>query len=305
MIDPKHLQALSAIHNEGSFLGAARILGLTPAAITQRIKSLESAIGSRVVIRDKALRLTPQGQAILAYGQRSDMLAQDLREALQLNHLSGKATLVWRTLRVAINADSLGTWFLPGLKTSLETHRLLLDVVIDDQDHTHESLKSGDVVGCVTTLSQPIKGCLSEPIGALQYRAVASREWIKRCLTATGHLSIHRLLAQPAVIFNRKDAMHDRFLAQYFDLKQPRYPKHFFPALDAFERAIAMGLGWGMVVDMPARSALISSDVIEVLPAKPLVVPLYWQHWEKEPLAAAALTEAVKSAAKAALFPTK
>lgn len=308
MIDPKQLQALVAVHAEGSFLAAARALGLTPAAITQRVKALEANIGSLVLIRGKALRLTPQGQSLLTYSQRSQLLDQDLRETLQLSQRSGRGgrhRLNWQTLRVAINADSLATWFLPGVQSALSKHQLLLDVVIDDQDHTHEALNNGDVIGCITTLAQPIQGCLAEPIGALRYRAVANQQWLAQCLTPSGRLSIHRLLAQPAVVFNRKDAMHDRFLAQFFELRQPLYPKHFVPALDAFERAIALGLGWGMVVDMPARPLDLAGDVVEVLPDHYLMVPLYWQHWEKEPKAAASLTQAVKEAALRALYQTK
>jgi LysR family transcriptional regulator (chromosome initiation inhibitor) len=37
-------------------------------------------------------------------------------------------------------------------------HHVLLDIMIDDQDHTHDALKSGDVMGCVTTLAEPMRG---------------------------------------------------------------------------------------------------------------------------------------------------
>ena len=38
---------------------------------------------------------------------------------------------------------------LPGVAPLLQRHRLLLEITIDDQDHTHDALKSGDVIGCV------------------------------------------------------------------------------------------------------------------------------------------------------------
>ena len=129
----------------------------------------------------------------------------------------------------------------------LKRHRLLLDIVIDDQDHTHDALKGGDVTGCVTTLAQPMRGCVAEPLGTMRYRCVATAEIVRRCRTPSGALSPHRLLAQPAVIFNRKDALQDTFLAQHFGLARPNYPRHFAPAVDAFETAIELGLGWGMV----------------------------------------------------------
>jgi LysR family transcriptional regulator (chromosome initiation inhibitor) len=111
-------------------------------------------------------------------------------------------------------------------------------------------------------------------------------------------VSPHKLLAQPAVIFNRKDALQDAFLEQHFGLKQPAYPRHFAPAIDAFETAIELGLGWGMVPEqhLAARPALE-----EVLPGATVDVTLYWQHWAHESPSAQRLTQAVKTAARAHL----
>jgi LysR family transcriptional regulator (chromosome initiation inhibitor) len=80
----------------------------------------------------------------------------------------------WQTLPVAINADSMASWFLPGVAPLLAKHRLLLDITIDDQDHTHDALKSGDVLGCITTLAQAMRGCVAEPLGVMRYRCVGS-----------------------------------------------------------------------------------------------------------------------------------
>ena len=301
MFDPRHTQALLAIHSEGSFQGAARALQLTPAAITQRIKALEAAVGGRVLVRGKTLRLTPAGQAIVAYHQRTQLLEEDLLRTLNLDGQSYTGRARWRTLRVAINADSMATWFLPGVAATVSRRHLLLDVVIDDQDHTHEALQSGAVMGCVTTLAEPMKGCLSEPLGIMRYRCLAHRDLLDRCQDSQGRLSVHRLLAQAAIIFNRKDALQDRFLSQHLGLKDPAYPKHFVPALDAFEAAIALGLGWGMVPE--AARFIGGPGVVEVLPGATVDVALYWQHWEREAGSAQTLTRAVKQAAAQHLQP--
>jgi len=303
MLDPKQTMALSAVVREGSFQAAARALSLTPAAITQRIKALEATIGARVLLRGKALRLTPQGQAILAYHQKSEWLEQDLRRNLNLDGQTFRGRIEWRTLRVAINADSLASWFLSGVADAIRQQHLLLDVVIDDQDHTHEALQNGEVIGCVTTLAQPMKGCLAEPLGVMRYRCLAQRELTDRVSAASGEISIHRLLEEPAVIFDRKDALHDQFLKKHFGLEAAQYPKHFVPALDAFESAINLGLGWGMVPDSPNQAAMpFNSTVGDVLPGAFVDVVLYWQHWEQEPAYAGEFTRAVKAAARQALF---
>ncbi len=294
MIEDKLTKSLVTVVNEGSFQGAAKVLNLTPAAITQRIKALEAQIGARVLVRGKRLRLTPQGQAIMNFHHKNELLQDELLQALSLDAHTYHGKKQWRTLRVAVNADSIASWFLPGVADTLKQRHLLLDVTVDDQDHTHEALRTGEVMGCVTTLAQAMPGCLAESLGVMRYVALATPELIKRMQTPASNVSVHRLLSQPAVIFNRKDAIHDRYLKAYFSLESPRYPKHFVPALDAFETAIGLGLGWGLVPE----ARWVSQNLDEVMSGCYVDVQLYWQHWQQEPSHAAALTEAVKAAAK-------
>jgi LysR family transcriptional regulator (chromosome initiation inhibitor) len=206
----------------------------------------------------------------------------------------------WQSLGVAINADSVASWFLPGVAALLQRHHLLLEIVIDDQDHTHDALRSGDVMGCVTTLTTAMRGCVAEPLGVMRYRCVASPAVAQRCRTPRGAVSVHKLLALPAVIFNRKDALQDTFLEQHFGLRQPNYPRHFAPAVDAFETAIELGLGWGMV---PEQHLAARPGLQEILPDATVDVGLYWQHWARESLSAQRLTAAVKEAAARHLRP--
>ena len=195
----------------------------------------------------------------------------------------------------------MASWFLPGVADLLKKHRLLLEIVIDDQDHTHDLLKSGDVMGCVTTLAEPMRGCVAEPLGVMRYRCMAAPEVAQRCRTPSGAVSPHRLLACPAIIFNRKDALQDRFLELHFGLNQPRYPRHFAPAINAFETAIRLGLGWGMV---PEHHPAGHPGLVEVLPGAAVDVTLHWHHWAREAPSAQRLTQAVKSAAGARLLPS-
>jgi len=92
-----------------------------------------------------------------------------------------------------------------------------------------------------------------------------------------------------------EDALQDAYLAQHFGLKQPNYPRHYAPAVDAFETAIELGLGWGMV---PEQHLANHPGLQEVLPGATVDVTLYWQHWVREPLSAQRLTAAVKAAAR-------
>ena len=301
MLDARQLDALAAVLEFGGFGPAAQALNLTLAAVSLRIKGLESALGQRLLVRGKTVRATPAGQVLLAHITQLRLMESDLLGGLNGGDAAGQKSR-WQTLCVAVNADSLASWFLPGLASSLMRHHLLLDVVVDDQDHTHDALKHGDVMGCVSTLEHPMRGCLAEPLGVMRYRCVASPEVVKSCHTPNGALSVHRLLTTPAVIFNRKDALQDAFLAQHFKLNVPHYPRHFVPAVDAFESALAHGLGWGMVPDCYLKDRTGQLPLVQILPGSAVDVALYWHHWEREPASAQRLTLAIKQAAKVFLM---
>ncbi len=300
MLDARQLEALAAVVEHGGFGPAAQALSLTLAAVSLRIKSLEDALGQRLLVRGKRVRATPAGQALLGHVKQVRLMESDLLAGLQRGGPAKEGGARWQSLSVAINADSVAGWFLPGVSALLQRHHLVLEIVIDDQDHTHDALKSGDVIGCVTTLERAMRGCVAEPLGVMRYRCVATPALARRCRTPRGAVSPHRLLAQPAVIFNRKDALQDAFLEQHFGLRQPHYPRHFVPAVEAFETAIELGLGWGMV---PEQHLVRRTGLEELLPGAAVDVVLYWQHWVHEPLSAQRLTAAVKAAAREHLRP--
>jgi len=302
MLDARQLQALAAVVEHGSFGAAAQALSVTVAAVSLRIKSLEAALGMRLLVRGKQVHPTPAGQTLLTHIKQVQLMEADVVASLAPSTLSNAGGPAWQSLPVAINADSAASWFLPGVAPLLRKHHLLLDVVIDDQDHTHDALKSGEVVGCVSTLAQPMRGCEAVPLGIMRYRGVATEAVAQSCRTAQGRLSTHKLLATPAVIFNRKDALQDVFLEQLLGLQGARYPRHFMPALDAFETAIEQGLGWGMVPELhlQKRSGM---PLVDVVPHATVDVPLYWHHWAREPLSAQRLTTAIKQAAHQQLLP--
>jgi LysR family transcriptional regulator, chromosome initiation inhibitor len=302
MLDARQLDALAAVAEQGSFLAAAQSLNVTLAAVSLRIKSLEQSLGQRLLVRGKSVRATAAGQALLTHVRQVRLMESDLLKSL--NRGGGEVDDPWQTLSVAINADSMATWFLPGVAPLLAAQRLLVDIVIDDQDHTHDALKSGDVLGCVTTLAQPMRGCVAEPLGVMRYRCVGSAGLVASVQGEGGGLSVHRLLEQPAVIFNRKDGLQDAFLLQHFGLRQPAYPRHFAPAVDGFEKAIELGLGWGMVPDQQLALRQGRPPLVELLPGASVDVTLYWQHWEREAPSARRLTDAVKNAAAQGLIKT-
>ena len=188
MLDARQLEALAAVVEHGGFGPAARALSLTLAAVSLRIKALEEQMGQRLLVRGKRVHVTDAGQALLAHVKQVRLMEADLLAELQ-GGTGTRAGGRWQNLSVAINADSAASWFLPGVAAVLKKHRLLLDIVIDDQDHTHDLLKSGDVMGCVSTLVDPMRGCVAEPLGVMRYRCMAAPEVAQRCCTPSGAVS--------------------------------------------------------------------------------------------------------------------
>ena len=297
-VEPRERQrgadGLAARH--GSFGAAAKTLSLTLAAVSLRIKSLEDTMGQRPLVRGKQLRATSAGQSLLGHIRQVRLMESDLVSGLHSGGFDRAARM--QSLSVAVNADSLASWFLPGVAPALQCYQLLLNIVVDDQDHTHNALKSGDVTGCVTTLAQAMRGCVAEPLGTMRYRCVAAPALIAQWNAALPH----SMLRSPAIIFSRKDALQDAFLAQHFNLRDALYPRHFVPGVDAFELALELGMGWGMAHDLLLSLRKNRPALQEVLPGRTLDVMLYWQHWARESVAARRLTQAIKEAAREQLL---
>src|ERR1700694_5103737 len=111
MLDYAALAALAAEVREGSFERSARPLNVTASAVSQRVKLLEERLGSVLVVRGRACTASDVGRLLCRHVERVGLLEQDLQGALpRLEAVADSAGRV--TLRVAVNADSLGTWFI-------------------------------------------------------------------------------------------------------------------------------------------------------------------------------------------------
>ncbi len=297
-LDPRQLDAFAATIDAGSLAAAAKQLHLTLAAVSLRIKALESQLGQRLLIRSKTAQATRAGQALLAHIRRTRLLEAELAERLG-NDTQGAD---WQTLHVAVNADSLASWFLPGVQKTLLQHKLLVQSVVDDQEHTLQWLQNGDVIGCVTQLAQPLRGCAAKPLGLMRYRCLGAPSLARklRNLMRTSHTSA--LLQIPALCFNARDHLQDVFINKHLSLQDTSYPRHYIPAGDAYHLALLQGLGWGMQADVQLKlqwpGVMEAGQLVELFEGAHVDVPLYWHHWAQEAAHAARFTQAVVDAAR-------
>lgn len=286
-LDSSQLHTLAAVVREGSFEAAARALNVTPSAVSQRVKALEQAAGQVLVRRAKPCQVTEAGEPLLRLAGQLDLLE---REALA----HGPTGTSWTRAAIVVNADSLATWFPPAL-AALPVHlKLLFDVHQDDQDHTADLLRAGTVMAAVTSQHVPVQGCRVQRLGSMRYLAVASPAmrdaWFPHGATPDA------LAGAPMVLLNRKDRLQHRFMGT-LTRRRLDPPIHYIPSSDAFNRAIQLGLGWGMVPEQ-----LVDPErYVRLVPGKHLAVPLFWQHWRLDSVGLTALTEAVRTTARATL----
>lgn len=299
MYDPLALECLAAIVEEGGFERAAQRLNVTQSAVSQRLRALEAQVGSVLIVRSRPLRPTSAGQLLLKHTKQMRLLRADLERDLQeLAPSAPGGTREDERISIAINADSIATWAMGALQ-DLVRQRLPLEIIVDDQDFTQEWLRSGQVLGCVTTLKQALRGCKMVPLGAMPYVAVASAAFAQQYLPQG--LTPHNFREVSFLSFNRKDDMASEFVARAFGLKRVALNHLFVPSAEGQMRAVAAGWAVGVVPELLARGALADGSMVDLAPGRALSIELYWHCWNLESELLDALTAALTGAAAQAL----
>lgn len=291
------LSALVAVIREGSFDRAASVLHVTPSAISQRIKQLEAHVGGVVVVRGSPCTTSRVGETVYRHALQVELLEKDLLGSIAPSR--AQAAIPSTPMTVAVNADSLATWLIPALARFVEQTGQLVEIVVDDQDHTAEWLRTGRVLGAITAEARPVLGCRVEALGVMRYRATASPAFVRRWF-ASG-ISVKALRKAPALIFNRRDELQERFLRRVLGGRAGQLQAHVVPSPTAFIEASLLGLGWGMNPEQLADVHLKSKRLVELLPGKWLDVPLFWQQWALASESLNRLAAALGAEAKAAL----
>ncbi|WP_163557996.1 LysR family transcriptional regulator ArgP [Halomonas sp. NO4] len=269
MLDYKHLEALATVLECGGFERAGEALGLSQSAVSQRIKALEVRLGQPVLIRHPALAPTPAGQRLLNHLQQVRLLERDLTGSLPT-----LATAAPR-LRIALNADSLATWWAATIGDYCRAEGVLLDLVVEDQDVGLKRLRDGEVAACLCASSQPIAGARCVALGQMTYLPLATPAYIARHFPdGPGDAAFRQA---PAIVYGPNDQLQHRFLARC-GYHGP-FPYHLCPSSEGFVRLASAGLGYGMIPRLQATAELASGELASVAPGQGLEVPLYWHFW--------------------------
>ncbi|MEP2530902.1 LysR family transcriptional regulator ArgP [Shimia sp.] len=289
-VDYAQLTALSAILRTGSFDAAAAALGVTQSAISQRLKSLEERIGTPLVLRGQPCTGTKTGRRLAAHLDQVGLLEQGL--ARELTALTPRAA----RLRVAVNADSLATWFLPA---AAQVPDLLFDLVVDDQDFSADWLRRGEVSAAVTAHETPVAGCDSHALGAIRYLATASPAFIARHFV--DGVTADTIARAPMLRFDAKDNLQQNWMMAHLGAA-PAPPSHRLPSSQGFIEASLLGMGWGMNPEILVKDHIAAGRLVPLLGDAYHDVALYWQASRIVSGALKPLTRSVRAATKLALI---
>jgi LysR family transcriptional regulator (chromosome initiation inhibitor) len=289
MFQFEQLRTFAAVVDEGTLEAAARSLHVTPSAISQRLKAMEDAAGQILLQRTNPVRPTTAGEAILRFARQVRQLEWDARQELDEGRDRPTAPIP-----LVVNADSLSTWFMPALASLPPDLGACFELRREDEQHSTQLLRTGSVMAAVTATPEPVQGCSVEQLGSLRYRAVASPAYLLRWwpdgpeLVAGSHA--------PVVDFDRKDDLQDGFFRTMAGAELTA-PRHYVPSSAEFAQAIRLGLGWGLLPEQQCLADVRSGALVELAPASPVDVSLYWQRWKIDSPVLNQLTAAVREAA--------
>ncbi|MFJ2517697.1 ArgP/LysG family DNA-binding transcriptional regulator [Cellulosimicrobium cellulans] len=317
-LQPDQLRTLAAIDAAGTFEAAAQRLGVTPSAVSQRVRALESAVGQVLVRRGKPAELTPPGQVLVRHARHLALQQADVLTELGIGAAgrdpadADDAAAPLPEVTLVVSGDALTTWALPALVEASGWARL--EVLREDEEHSIGLLRDGTAVAAVTSVAEAVPGCRSTLLGQMRYRPMASPAFVARWFPDGPTPAA--LSRAPVLAFDRKDDLQERYLR----LRAQRAagteagteagtaaatvidpPRHDVPASNEFRRAIELGMGWGMLPDLQSARAERAGRLVGFDDARAMDVPQHWQQWRLHSTSLDRLAAAVARAARAAL----
>ena len=192
------------------------------------------------------------------------------------------------------------TWFAYAMADFARTTGMLVELTLEDEGHTADRLRTGEVLAVVTSDPEPVAGCRTIALGSLSYVACASPDFVGRYFP-TG-IDKDSLNIAPVMRFNRKDQLQGRWAKAAFgaDLNAPT---HWIPSTQGFLDLACAGLGWGLQPKTLAKPRIDAGTLIELVPGDTMDVPLFWTVSRLHAQALQTMTEAVRNVAEQHLYP--
>jgi len=287
MFDYRLLKTLSCVTELGGFESAARSLHVTQSAVSQRIKQLEDQVGQLLIVRSNPVRPTRYGQKLIEHYLRVNLLESNILNETEIGRMR---------VPIAVNADSLATWFIPAIKELVASYDIYFDMQVGDQDITHRAFQQGEVIGCVTSRAKPFQGCKAVKLGEMRCVAVASKSFIAQYLPEP--ITPNKVKQAPVLVFDSDDQLIAVYLDKFYGLKMADVRYHSIPSTEAFILAAKNGMALSVLPEAQVINELNSGAVININQKQFLTIPLYWHCWAMDTTMGKTINNAIVSGAK-------
>ncbi len=272
MFDYAHLEALLAVEREGTFEGAARFLGITASAVSQRVKLLEERIGAVVINRQSPIKPTDIGIELCRHAELVSILEDKIIKendwiAIQEDHRKP-------VIKIVVNDDSISSWFMDVFKAEASKETMyMFEVSIADQDYSIDEMKFGSVLAAISINKVPVQGFTSHYLGMHVYRATASPAYMERYFP--NGVTQEGLNKAPALRYSAQDDLQQQWIKEALG-ENVLHDTYILPSSPGFVRACLDGVAWGMNPSQMVDEHIKAGRLVELLPNTPLNKPLYW-----------------------------
>lgn len=246
------LQAFMEVAKQKSVHNAAHVLHLTQTAVTQRIRVLETKLGTTLFIRThRGMRLTQEGEALLRYCQAASEL-----EGEALAKIGGAG--ITSTIQVCITGPTsiMRSRIIPQcLPIMHEFPCLLMYFDITDSEHRVSSLRSGASQFAIIAQEDVAPEMEYKHLRPERYVLVCSSQWKKR--------KLKDIIQHERIIdYDPADQMTFNYLKHFelFDLA--KHERHFVNRTESLAMLLTAGLGYGVLSAEFSQTYLDNNQLI-------------------------------------------
>lgn len=243
MLDYQLVEAFAVVLEEGGFAKAAERLYITQSAVSQRVKLLEDTVGRALIVRANPPRSTEAGESLFRHYKQ--LISMEKETLGKLGAKGSSLQIASPHFQIAVNTDSLHVWFLEAAAPIISDSAFTIEILMRGHAQTIDLLKTGEVCACISSVRTAVDGCTVQAIGPLRYALVASDSFVKKYFQK----SFNRESAEraPIIDLDRNDALQRNALFKAFGDPQINPPIQYFPTADSYDKAIRLGLGYGLM----------------------------------------------------------
>jgi molybdate transport repressor ModE-like protein len=255
-LDPLRLRLLVEVERRGSISGAAEACRVGQPSATKHLKTLEAAVGEKLVERDgRSSRLTEAGAIVAEHAVRVLDTLDGMREELDALRDAERGTLMLAA------STTPGTYVLPSiLQCFAERHpRVEVDIVIGPSTWVADRVARREVsLGIAGEVDLP-SGVIAEPFLEDEVVGVGAPGHlkIKRKSVTLEEVASHTLLVREPGSSTRLVA--ERYLARIGYRPAKRWE---LDSNEAIKRAVQAGLGVAFVSQLVVEDELRRGELV-------------------------------------------